>query len=164
MDPVKNSSILKADHKRYPRVLMKHALLIILIVAGFSCKKKNKNQSAADNPVPSIPVQMNIYPNGPLYFKVQVIGGWMYIDGGINGIVIYRKSEQEFVAVERTSSYQPNNPAAKVFVKSDNFTLRDTISGSEWRMFDGTVTQGPAQWSLRLYGTSYDGNVLKILN
>jgi hypothetical protein len=130
----------------------------------FSCRKKEPPVSVADHPVPSVPVQITIYPNDPLYFKLQAIGGWMYVDGGINGIVVYRKSEQEFVAVERTSSYLPDNPEARVKVMSDNFTLRDTISDSRWRIFDGTVTQGPAEWALRLYGTSYNGNSLRIVN
>lgn len=128
----------------------------------FSCNKKN--QQANNNPVPSVPVNLKIYPNDPLYFKLQAIGGWQYIDGGINGIVLYRKSQEEFMAVERTSSYYPNNAAAKVQVMSDNFTLQDTISNSRWRIFDGTVTKGPATWALRLYGTSYDGNLLRIMN
>jgi hypothetical protein len=142
---------------------MRIVLFVILIVTAVSCKKKS-TQNAAQNPVPSVPVQLKVYPNDPLYFKIQVTGGWMYIDGGINGIVIYRKSDQEFVAIERSSTYAPNDVKSRVMVMKDNFTLRDTISDSQWRMFDGSVTKGPATWSLRLYGTSYDGNVLRIAN
>jgi hypothetical protein len=141
---------------------MKKYLVYILLVLFVSCKKKSKPES--DHPVPSVPVNITIYPNDPLNYKVQAIGGWMYISGGINGIVLYRKSNEEFIAIERTSSQLPNDERAKVIVMSDNFTLRDTISDSRWRIFDGTVTQGPAQWSLRLYGTSYNGNSLVIRN
>lgn len=136
---------------------------IFVVLCFLSCKKNN-TQNQNNHPVASIPVQLTIYPNDPAYLKVQVVGGWMYIDGGIRGIVLYRKSEQEFVAVERSSSHLPDNDAAKVRVMNDNFTLRDTISDSRWRMFDGQVTQGPATWALRLYGTSYNGNSLRITN
>ncbi len=138
--------------------------LYLLALFMFLGCKKNTTQNNVNNPVPSVTVQLNIYPNDPLYFKVQVVGGWTYIDGGIRGIVLYRKSEQEFVAVERTSSNDPNSDAARVVVMNDNFTLRDTLSDSRWRIFDGTVTKGPATWPLRLYGTSYDGNVVRIRN
>ena len=111
-----------------------------------------------------MPVNLTVYPNDPLNFKLQAIGGWIYINGGINGIILYHKSPQEFIAIERTSSYLPDNPSAKVVVMSDNFTCRDTISDSRWQIIDGTVTKGPAQWGLRLYGTTFDGNVLKIKN
>ena len=125
---------------------------------------KKKSTNASENPVPSVPVNLTVYPNDPLNFKLQAIGGWIYINGGINGIILYHKSPQEFIAIERTSSYLPDNPSAKVVVMSDNFTCRDTISDSRWQIIDGTVTKGPAQWGLRLYGTTFDGNVLKIKN
>ena len=143
---------------------MKKIVLIALVffTLFYSCKKKSTN--ASENPVPSVPVNLTVYPNDPLNFKLQAIGGWIYINGGINGIILYHKSQQEFIAIERTSSYLPNNPLAKVVVMSDNFTCQDTISDSRWQIIDGTVTKGPAQWGLRLYGTTFDGNVLKIKN
>ena len=133
------------------------------MLSGVSCKKK-KSQANTNNPVPSLPVNVKIYPNDPSYFKLQTIGGWVYINGGINGIIVYRKSNEEFIAIERTSSYYPNNAAAKVFVQSDNFILRDTVSDSRWQIIDATVTKGPAEWPLRRYGTSYDGSLLNIIN
>jgi hypothetical protein len=141
-------------------------LIISLVLSAFlvgSCKK-SKHQNVADNPVPYVPVSITLYPNDPLNLPVQGIGGWMYINGGINGIVLYRKSEQEFIAIERTSSQLPDDPKARVVVLKDNFTLADTVSNSHWRLIDGTVVQGPAEWSLRLYGTTYDGNALRIRN
>ena len=147
---------------------MLHFKKIIIFFSLFSliaCKQKT-NQNVSTNPVPSIPVNITLYPNDPFNIKIQSIGGWKYYDGGINGIIIYRKSLEEFIAIERTSSYLPDNSAAKVKVMSDNFTLRDTVSDSQWRIFDGSVIKDPAQWPLRLYGTSYNTNngTLKISN
>jgi hypothetical protein len=130
----------------------------------FGCKKKTKTKNVAEHPVPYVPIDITVYPNDPLNFKVQAIGGWIYLNGGINGIILYRKSQQEFVALERTSSYSPNNPNARAKVMADNFTCRDTISDSRWQIFDGGVTQGPAEWALRVYGTTYDGNSVRIRN
>jgi hypothetical protein len=142
--------------------MIKKIFYVMVIVLAIGCKKETKQEK--DHPVPYVPVNITIYPNDPFNFKIQAIGGWMYIEGGINGIIIYRKSQEEFVALERTSSHLPDNPSAKVQVESDNFTLRDTISNSKWRIFDGTITQGPATWSLRLYGTSYASGALRISN
>lgn len=144
-------------------MVMKKLLIVLIFLTALSCRKKNK--TAVDNPVPVVPVSYVTYPNDPLNFKIQAIGGWMYVDKvGVNGIIIYRKSQEEFIAIERTSSYLPDNASAKVFVMSDNFILRDTVSDSRWRIIDGTITKGPAEWPLRLYGTSYDGNTLTIRN
>src|SRR4051812_7004388 len=97
------------------------SLFLCFFFISLACSKSPQTNTST-NPVPSRPVEMSIYPNDPLYFKVQYSGGWMYIPGGINGIILYRKSEEEFVAVERTSSQLPNNADAKVKVLSDNFT------------------------------------------
>jgi len=145
-------------------LITKRIVCLLLIIVFFAFCGKDKKQPIANHPVPYAPVTINMYPNDPFNFSIQTIGGWKYIDGGINGIILYRKSDQEFVALERTSSHLPNNPAAKVFVMNDNFILRDSISDSRWRIFDGVVTQGPATWPLRIYGTSYDGNLLRISN
>lgn len=143
------------------RILVLVVSSVLVLVSG--CHKK-KTQNASNNPVPYVPVSLTLYPNDPLNFKIQSIGGWIYTNGGINGIVVYRKSDQEFVAIERSSSQLPSNPRAKVYVLGDNFTLLDSISTSKWRIFDGSVTQGPAQWGLRLYGTTFDGSTLRISN
>lgn len=132
---------------------------------SLSCrKKKEEERKQLEHPVPYVPVDLTIYPNDPLNFNIQGIGGWQYFNGGINGLIIYRKSQQEFVCIERTSSQLPGNTAARAIVQADNFTLRDTVSGSKWQIVDGTVTQGPAQWALRIYSTNYDGNALRIRN
>lgn len=146
--------------------MRKTAIILFLSVfcLSSSCRKKS-NQKIKEHPVPNVLVNYTTYPSDPLNFRIQSIGGWMYVDNvGINGIIIYRKSQEEFVAIERTSSYYPDNAGARVKVLNDNFTLRDTVSDSRWRIFDATVTQGPAEWALRTYGTTYNGNALIIKN
>ncbi len=131
-------------------------LLLSVFLVAIGCKKKAK--TVKDN-IPYQTVNITIYPNDPLYFKLRSVGGWMYINGGINGIIVYRlaqNSAADFVALERTSSYLPDNVDALAKVQSDNFTLRDTISGSKWQIVDGSVVSGPATAPLRLYSTLYD--------
>ena len=134
-------------------------LFLLVTVSVFSfCKKKN--QTVQDN-IAYQTVNITIYPNDPLYFKLQTAGGWVYINGGVNGIIVYRKTTTntpvDFVAVERTSTALPNDPDARVKVQSDNFTLKDTISGAKWQIFDGAVISGAPQ-GLRLYNAIFDGN------
>jgi hypothetical protein len=133
--------------------------MCVLVVA---CKKK-ANQDP-DNNVPYTPINIVLYPNDPFYFKVQATGGWMYISGGTNGIIIYRKSSNEFVALERTSTYYPDNIHAIAKVQPDNFTCKDTISSSSWQIVDGAIITGPAAYPLKRYQTTYDGNALRIFN
>lgn len=136
---------------------------IVFITAILSCKKKAQNNN--NNNVPYVQVNITIYPNDPLYFKIQTPGGWMYYNGaGVNGIIIYRKTNTDFVTLERTSTYYPDNPAAAAKVQTDNFTCKDTISGSAWQIIDGGILNGPATFPLKFYQNSYDGNSLRIFN
>lgn len=160
--------MLTAKVINYRNYILTSLAFLLIITSAFSfvsCrKKKTADQSQADHPVPSVPVDLLIYTNDPLNFKLQGIGGWMYFNGGLNGIIIYRKSQQEFVALERTSTALPDNAAAKVKVLNDGFTCQDTISGSKWQIIDGVVIQGPATWPLRVYGSSFDGSILRVRN
>ena len=138
-------------------------ILMFALFVGVACKKKTK--TVQDN-IPYQTVNITIYPNDPLYFKIQAVGGWVYIKGGVNGIIVYRKAQNsaaDFVAIERTSSQLPDNSDAIVKVQSDNFTLKDTVSGSKWQIYDGAVLSGPAQLPLRLYGTLYDNGTGALL-
>ncbi len=128
-------------------------LLMFVFVLFYGCKKKNN--TVQDN-IAYQTVNFNVYPSDPLYTKLSVIGGWMYFDRGVNGIIIYRKTMQDFVAIERTSTHFPNDPDARVKVQTDNFTLKDTISNSKWQITDGSIISGPATLPLRLYSTFYD--------
>jgi hypothetical protein len=143
--------------------------IIVLLgcVSIFSfCKKKSK--TVQDN-IAYQTVNITIYPNDPLYFKLQTAGGWVYVNGGVNGIIVYRKTAtnapSDFVAIERTSTALPDDPFAKVKVQTDNFTLKDSISGSKWQIYDGGLISGPASQNLRLYNAIFDGiNTLTIRN
>ncbi|MBS1634837.1 MAG: hypothetical protein JST26_02870 [Bacteroidetes bacterium] len=135
-------------------------LLIVAVFSSVSCKKKK----TVVDPIPYQTVYIKLYPNDPLNFKIQAIGGWIYVSGGVNGIIVYRKSNAEFIALERTSTYLPNDAGALAKVRPDNFTCRDTVSGSEWQIIDGAVTKAPATLPLKQYHTNYDGNLLLITN
>ena len=142
-------------------------IIYVSILAVFSfCKKKTT--AVVDN-IPYQTVNINLYPNDPLNFKIQAVGGWIYITGGVNGIIVYRQTmtgSSDFIAIERTSTYLPNDAGAKVKVLSDNFTLKDTVSGSKWQLNNGAVMTGPASLALKQYQAIYDNGtgVLNIRN
>lgn len=141
---------------------IKIILAVLICVLALACKKKA--QKVEDNGVPYTPINIVIYPGDPLNFKIQTPGGWMYFNGGSGGLIVYRKTAGEFVVLDRTSTYLPDDVGARVKVQSDAFTCKDTISGSKWQIVDGAVMTGPANLPLRLYNNTYDGNALRITN
>lgn len=142
---------------------LKYLTCLVVFIFSISCRKKT--QVPPQYPVPNVPVSVLIYPNDATNFKIQAVGGWMYVSGaGHQGLIIYRKTLDEFVAIERSSPENPNNAASAVKVQSDNFTLRDTIKNATWQIVDGAVMNNSSKWPLRLYATSYDGNSLRVSN
>ena len=142
----------------------KYISIVVFSFFLITCKK-SKQDTSNTNPVPYVVVNYTLFPDDPANYRIQTVGGWMYVDNvGLNGIIIYRKSPEEFFVIERTSSHLPNNTAARVYVMSDNFILRDSISDSRWRIIDAQVSQGPAQWPLRTYANTYLNGALRITN
>lgn len=132
------------------------AFLILLSIGG--CKKD------VDNGVPITPVDIYLYTNNPSFLNLNGVGGWVYITGGVRGILVYRKSPSEFMAYDRNCTYQSSDPCATVVVDATNILATDTCCHSKFSMYDGSVTQAPAGLPLKTYNTTYDGNVLHIYN
>jgi nitrite reductase/ring-hydroxylating ferredoxin subunit len=109
------------------------------------------------HPVPNVPVNIVINLDLPSYQPLNAPGGWVYLQGGSKGIVLYRNFD-EFVALERHPTYNSNDPCGGVLVDSLNiFELVDTCSGSRYSIQSGVVVQGPAKWPLRRYNTAWNG-------
>ncbi|MDQ3047471.1 MAG: hypothetical protein M3R27_08000 [Bacteroidota bacterium] len=139
---------------------MKSIFLSILFLSVFisgGCKKD-------ENSIPNTAVDIYIYTNNPSFIDLNAVGGWVYITGGVRGILIYRKSTSEFMAYDRNCTYQPNDPCATVVVDNSNIIARDTCCNSQFSMVDGSVIQAPAGLPLKGYNTTFDGNVLHIYN
>ena len=114
--------------------------------------------------MPYVSVNVTIYPSTPQYYKLNSVSGWQYISGGVNGILVYRKDVNEFIAYERTSTYQPSKNCACSVDTSNNVIVVDACSGSKFMITDGTAIQGPGGQQLVRYATTWDGNVLRITN
>ncbi|MGV6860488.1 MAG: hypothetical protein ACWA41_01885 [Putridiphycobacter sp.] len=116
-----------------------------------SCKEKEPF------PIPNLPVNILLNLDLPSYQPLTVPGGWVYVNGGSRGIVVYRNFD-EFIALDRHSTYNSEDECAIVNVDSINyFQLHDSCSTSIYSILDGTVINGPAKWGLKRYNTSWDG-------
>jgi nitrite reductase/ring-hydroxylating ferredoxin subunit len=133
--------------------------LVAMLVVPFSCKKDQ-----AKTPIPYASVDIYIYTSNPSFISISAIGGWTYVAGGVRGILIYRKSNTEFMCYDRNCSYQPEDACATVIVDNSNIIAKDTCCHSEFLMTDGSVLKAPASVPLKAYNNTFDGNVLHIYN
>lgn len=114
--------------------------------------------------VPLSPVDISINVNNPAYADIAVPGGWLYLSGGSLGIVVYRQTQETFVAMDRHCPYRPED-VCRVHVDDSNVIARcDDCCGSAFLIVDGSVSQGPSALNLQLYNTSFNGTILRIYN
>ena len=130
------------------------SFLLLLII--FSC-----NQDRVDDPIP-----YTTFPNIVIttinYPALNSDGGYILInDGGVRGIILYRKSSTTYLAFERNCSFQPNDACATVDVHASTLFMQDSCCGSSFN-FDGNPTGGPAWRPLQQYETFLSANRVTI--
>ena len=113
-----------------------------------SCEKNTNN-------FPHAHVNLNLFINNPEYFDLGTPGGWMYITGGVGGILLYRQNFDQFIAYDRASPFNPTSDCP-IEVTNDNIIISDPCSKSLFLITDGSVFQGPATQALMRYNTYYN--------
>ncbi len=87
------------------------------------------------------------------------------IDGGVNGIIIYRGVDDEFYAYDRTCTLWPehNEQVAEDDVWGGVFTCPECES--RYQLLNGAEPlNGPATFGLKQYYTVIDGSLLHVYN
>lgn len=111
--------------------------------------------------IPNVPVNLYFNINDPEFIHLAVPGNSLPISGGVNGIVVYRVSVDDFVAFDRTCTYQPEDNCA---VKIDNAVAECPCCSSKFFLIDGAVFEGPATYPLKPYRVLFDGTNVRITN
>jgi nitrite reductase/ring-hydroxylating ferredoxin subunit len=133
-----------------------------MLLAGLALLTGCRKETTAA--VPPTLVDFNININNPAYNDLAVPGGWLYLTGGSMGIIVYRKTIDEFVAMDRLCMYQPTQ-SCRVHVDDTGIIARDTTCcGSAYVITDGSVTEGPSVLGLVRYNTTFNGTTLRIFN
>lgn len=135
-------------------------VMVFLTLSSSSCRQRL-------HPVPDIPFNFNIDINLPTYAALQSIGNHVYVDNiGVKGVVVYRRSMDEFVAFDRMSTAAGGDTCQPLFVDPDNLLiLLDPCTPSTFSLFDGSLITGPAEWGLRAYRVMFNGmNIINIQN
>jgi nitrite reductase/ring-hydroxylating ferredoxin subunit len=147
-------------------MLLRRIFLIVFLLASlsiimlaFSCKKDKK-----EDVIPYAAVDFYVNILSTQYTELHSVNGWVYVTGGVRGIILYRKSIDEFMAYERNCTYQPSNTCARVTLDNTNLIAIDSCCGSKFLMLDGSVIQSPATIPLKQYRTSFDGTTLHVFN
>ena len=136
--------------------LFKMMLALLILTPGISCRKDKQGPI-----IQYVKVNITLLPNSIDYLPVSE---WYYVSGGYRGLIVYRMTEDEFMAYERTCPYDPDKASARVEVESSGIIAVDSTCGSRFVLTDGSPIKGPSGLPLQQYQTSFDGNQLRIYN
>jgi len=134
-------------------------LFILVLLIVFSCRKN-------EDLIPNVSVNEYINLNLPSYSNLNAVNNWIYYPAGAKGLIIFRKSTTEFVAYERACTYDPNTSGAVVYMLPNGIDAKDSICGSKFFIFDGSIINGPASRPLQQYRCTYNisANQLHVYN
>lgn len=146
--------------------------LFFLVVSGLLYLSSCGND---DIPIEVGYVNFQIYPNSTEYIQLNSVGGWAYVTANepSRGIIIYRRSVDEFMAYERTPTYEPDSccfiednylECTRLVVDESITFAVDTCAGTKYLLLDGSVIEGPATYPMVQYNTQYDGDILYVFN
>ena len=143
-------------NKYLPSYVIYIILLVIAISFLGSCKKDKKSSEIA-----KLPVDFYLYLNDPSNVALNAVGGWLYVNAGTKGVIVYRQTIDAFVSLERNCPYDPNESCSIIEIYSGISSI-DSCCKSQFSIYDGSIINGPASQSLYRYQSILNGNVLHV--
>ena len=120
-----------------------------------ACKKDNINQQLG---IPYVNVDRYILLNDPNSLSLNAVGGFLYVNAGSRGILVYHRAYEEYVAFDRHCTYNTSDACGKLTLdSSSNVILNCACCASKFSIIDGSVLNGPAINSLLQYQAQISG-------
>ena len=128
-------------------------ILIVVLMLG-SCEPQIQDE------IPYVIVEIDVNLNNTEYLDLFRDGGYVYILGGVRGIIIYRANENDYRAFERNSPIDASAACSTIDVDSSGFFMVDPCHNVFYD-FEGLPISGNSL-PLRQYETILDKNWLYI--
>ncbi len=150
---------------------MNRLLIFIVLILGYGCAKNSNNSNP--EPIDNVPVSITVNLNLPSNFHLQNVGSFIFLTGGVKGIILVHHTDDNFYAFDRACSYQPNSVSCSKLEVDSAFlqfrcgqtTAKGFIKCCESRFFfDGSVSQSPARFPLKQYNITQSLNTIFISN
>ncbi|RLD36029.1 MAG: hypothetical protein DRI73_01470 [Bacteroidetes bacterium] len=152
------------------RVKLNIFLLLVLIFVIYACKKDTKSV------IPETYVDFTIRLTDPLFNDLNAIGNSVIVTSNYNGfnsagynnhgIIVYRASQTEFYAFDRTCTFEEKLDQTVKLESPVDLSVECPECGSEFVLpsYGAPTVDGPAIHPLKQYYTSFDGNLLWVYN
>ena len=123
-------------------------LLLLLLLFVYSCEEDTECSFPATN-VNTTYHYADLAQIGVPEYKIDTT-----VPGSYAGIIIFRKSQEEFIAYDLACPYEL--PAQCRLTIENTYTLVCPCCSSKFNLYYGSVDEGPARCGLKKYTTYYD--------
>ena len=147
--------------------ILSYGLIITASLLFFGCRETLVNPN-----YPSGVINFTIYPNQLHYQELNTVSGFMYLtsdpESTSRGIIVYRLSQDEFLAYDRLPPNEPNaccdsQGNCTRLVVDFPFVI-DNCNQIKYNILNGSIVEGEGIYPLIQYHTSYNGTELHIYN
>ena len=137
---------------------MKSVLYILILLFFFStCNTK-------DDYIQEIYVNIFIDLNLPEYSDLQVSGNFIFIEGGVEGIIIYHGVGNDYKVYDRNCSYEPSLSCSLIDSVDAGIAYCGCCSSTFLLSNDASVLNSPALLPLKKYYWTLSGSQMHISN
>ena len=137
---------------------MKSLLYILIIPLIFlTCNTK-------DDYIQDIYVNINVDLNLPEYSDLQASGSSIFIEGGVEGIIIYHGVGNHYKVFDRNCSYEPSLSCSKIDTVNAGIAYCGCCSSAFLLSNEASVINSPALLPLKAYNFNYNDPILRIFN
>lgn len=114
--------------------------------------------------IPYVQVDFVLYLDLPEFQELKTPGNYLYLTGGVRGIIMYCEFTDSYKAYERNCPFEPADANSILDVDSTGLFLVCRHCESKFMILDGSVINGPTKRPLLQYPTYLNNNVLTISN
>ena len=135
-------------------------LFVFILLTTFGCVKDTTGIPNVYIDIPPISL------HNPDYSKLLAPNNFVFLEGGVAGIVVYNTGRGGYVAYDRCSTVNPDERNALVIDDDTGFNLVDPVSGAKFDLATGFPTKKPAEKALLTYSVIITGNgyILRVTN
>ena len=117
-----------------------------------------------DDYIQEIYININIDLNLPEYSDLQVSGNSIFIEGGVEGIIIYHGVGNDYKVYDRNCSYEPSLSCSQIDSVDAGIAYCGCCTSAFLLSNDASVLNSPALLPLKKYYWTLSGSQMHISN
>jgi len=136
---------------------MKVRIFAFICLLFLSCQKQ-------DDYVQNVLVDITLNLSLPEFEELQTVGNFVFINGGVKGIIVYHQAFDIYKTYDRNCTYQPSLSCARIDSVNSTIAICNCCDSKFLLGQNGQTIDGPALMPLKEYPNNLLGDVLYIYN